>query len=82
MSNTLYACNLPFKISDEELKSHFATAGKVIALEHVHARDSGRSNGCGFIEMKDSSAARNAVARLHGSELDGRKINVTIARPI
>ena len=81
MSNTLYAGNLPFKISDDDLKTHFASAGKVTGVTHVRDRTSDRSNGCGFIEMNDSTGASNAVAKLHGSELSGRTITVTLARP-
>ena len=81
MSNTLYAGNLPFKVLDDDLKAHFTSAGKVTGVTHVRDRTSGRSNGCGFIEMNDTTGASNAVAKLHGSELSGRTITVALARP-
>ena len=81
MSNTLYAGNLPFKISDDDLKAHFTSVGKVTGVTHVRDRTSDRSNGCGFIEMNDNTGASNAVAKLHGSELSGRIITVALARP-
>jgi len=81
MSSTLYAGNLPFKISDNDLKAHFNSAGKVIEVTHVRDRASGRSNGCGFIEVEDLASANNAVEKLNGSELEGRTITVALARP-
>jgi RNA recognition motif-containing protein len=82
MNNTLYVGNLPFKISDENLRAHFNSAGKVIEVTHVRDRASGRSNGCGFIEMEDITSTNNAVEKLNGSELEGRTITVALARPI
>ena len=81
MSNTLYVGNLPFKITNDELKSHFSSAGKIREVTHVRDRVSGRSNGCGFIEMSNSSEANIAIEKLHGSELEGRIITVALARP-
>ena len=45
--HTLYVGNLPFKISDEELAAHFASAGEVVEVTHVRERGSDRSNGVG-----------------------------------
>ena len=81
MANTLYVGNLPFKISDEELAAHFASAGEVLKVTHVRERGSDRSNGCGFIEMADGAGAAQAVSTLDGSELAGRTLTVGLARP-
>jgi RNA recognition motif-containing protein len=42
---------------------------------------SGRSKGFGFVEMASDAEAADAVSKLNGSELDGRKIVVSEARP-
>ena len=81
MSNILYVGNLPFKISNEELKCHFSSAGEIKEVTHVRDRVSGRSYGCGFIEMSNSSETNIAIENLHGSELEGRIITVALARP-
>mgnify|MGYP001292759926 FL=1 len=78
---TLYVGNLPFRISDEDLAAHFAAAGEVVSVTHVKQRDSGRSAGCGFVEMAGSDAAAAAVEQLDGAELDGRALRVCRARP-
>ena len=81
MGNTLFAGNLPFKISDEQLSEHFAAAGKVLEVTHIRQRNSGRSSGCGFVEMANADAAQAAQATLNGVELDGRELKVCLARP-
>jgi RNA recognition motif-containing protein len=45
-------------------------------------RATGRSKGFGFVEMATEEEAANAVATLNGSDLDGRTINVSEARPM
>ena len=64
------------QISDEELAAHFAAAGEVVEVTHVRERGSDRSNGCGFIEMADTTGAEKAVVSLDGSELAGRTLTV------
>lgn len=81
MANTLYVGNLPFKISDEDLAAHFASAGEVLEVSHIRERASNRSNGCGFIEMAHADGAQQAIATLNGSELAGRTLSVALARP-
>ena len=42
---------------------------------------SGRSKGFGFIEMATPKEAQDAIEKLNGVELEGRKIIVSEARP-
>ena len=41
----------------------------------------GRPRGFGFVTMANDADADSAVSKLNGSELDGRKIVVSEARP-
>ena len=51
-------------------------------LAHVITdRDSGRSKGFGFVEMENDDDNQKAVDQLNGKDLDGREINVSLARP-
>ena len=70
-----------FKISDEELSEHFASAGKVLEVTHIRQRNTGRSSGFGFVEMASSTDSHKAVEILNGSELEGRPLAVCLARP-
>jgi len=81
MANTLFVGNLPFKISDEQLSEYFASAGEVLAVTHIRQRKSGRSSGCGFVEMVSSADSHKAVEILNGIELEGRPLAVCLARP-
>ena len=81
MANTLFVGNLPFKISDEQLSEHFASAGEVLAVTHIRQRKSDRSSGCGFVEMVSSTGSHKAVEMLNGTELGGRPLAVCLARP-
>ena len=81
MANTLFVGNLPFKISDEQLSEHFASAGEVLAVTHIRQRKSGHSSGCGFVEMVSSTGSHKAVEMLNGTELGGRPLAVCLARP-
>ena len=81
MANTLFVGNLPFKISDEQLSEHFASAGKVLEVTHIRQHNTGRSSGFGFVEMARSTDSHKAVEMLNGSELEGRPLAVCRARP-
>jgi hypothetical protein len=77
----LFVGGLPFQTTDAELEEVFGRFGRVESATVVRDRDSGRSKGFGFVEIpvRDESAA--AEAGLNGTEIDGRKISVAVARP-
>jgi RNA recognition motif-containing protein len=77
----LYVGNLPFKVTDEALAEHFATAGEVAEVHHVRQSETDRSQGCGFITMANDTAAAQAVETLNGQEFEGRELSVCHARP-
>ncbi len=76
----MYVSNLGFQVTDEELKSLFAKFGEVTSAKVVMDRETGKSRGFGFVEMADK-AAEEAMKDLDGTQLDGRSISVTKARP-
>jgi len=44
-------------------------------------RDTGRSKGFGFVEMKSDQEAQAAIAALNGQDSGGRALTVNEARP-
>ena len=76
----MYVSNLGFQVNDEELKTLFNKFGEVTSAKVVMDRETGRSRGFGFVEMADS-AAEEAMKSLDGTQVDGRAISVTKARP-
>lgn len=81
MNKRLYVKNLPFSVDDHRLQEKFAEIGQVDSAKVITNRDSGRSQGYGFVEMNKPEDAEKAVSQLNGQDFDGRSISVDFARP-
>jgi RNA recognition motif-containing protein len=81
MAVKLFVGSLSFSTTSERLREAFARIGTVESASVVTDRDTGRSRGFGFVEMSTSEEANDAVSRLNGTDLDGRRIKVEIAKP-
>ncbi len=81
MAMKLYIGGLAWATTDETLKAYFSQLGEVASARIVMERDTGRSRGFGFVEYADDAAGHEAIAKLNGTELDGRAISVSEARP-
>ena len=79
MSKRLYAGNLSYSTVAETLTSLFSQFGGVVSAEIIADRDTGQSKGFGFVEMEDTADTDQAIAKLSGKEVDGRKIRVNYA---
>lgn len=81
MSQNLFIGSLAYATTDDSLKAFFETIGEVSSARVVTDRDTGRSKGFGFVEFADEANNQKAIDDLNGKELDGRAINVNLARP-
>jgi len=77
----LYVGNLPYRITEDQLRETFEEFGKVSSCTIIKDKVTGQSKGFGFLEMPESSEAQAAIGGLNGRDLMGRKINVNEARP-
>ena len=77
----LYAGNLSYKLTEDELKSAFAAFGKVESATIISDKRTGSSKGFGFVEMPDKAEAEKAIKELNGKDFGGRAIVVNEARP-
>ena len=77
----LFVGSLAYATTDDTLKEFFEAIGPVASARVITDRDSGRSKGFGFVEFEDTANNQKAVDELNGKELDGRAINVSLARP-
>jgi RNA recognition motif-containing protein len=77
----IYAGNLSYNVSDEDLRAAFAQFGTVDSADVISDRSTGRSKGFGFVEMSDPAEAKAAIEGLNGKDMDGRSLNVNEARP-
>ena len=78
MAKKLYVGNLPFTITEDELREAFAKHGKVESVNVITDRETGRPRGFGFVEMEDA-AADAALQAMNGVELGGRALRVNEA---
>ena len=81
MAAKLFVSSLPFATTSDQLREMFAKAGQVVEANVVTDKMTGRSRGFGFVEMASDEDAKKAISQLNGSEIDGRKIFVSEARP-
>jgi cold-inducible RNA-binding protein len=77
----IYVGNLPYTITEEELRSAFERYGNVSSAKIVIDRETGRSKGFGFVEMPDEEEAEAAVKAMDGAPLNGRPARVNPAKP-
>jgi RNA recognition motif-containing protein len=77
----LYLGNLPFRVSEDEIRDLFSEFGEVTSVKLVSDRDTGRPKGFGFVEMSDQDGGQKAIAELDGKEYQGRALRVNEARP-
>lgn len=77
----LFIGSLAYATNDDSLKAHFEQIGPVSSARVITDRETGRSKGFGFVEFENDADNQKAVDQLNGKELDGRTINVSLARP-
>lgn len=77
----IYVGNLPYQITEDELRTAFEEYGEVASVKIVIDRETGRSKGFAFIEMNDNAQGGSAIEELDGAELLGRTLRVNEARP-
>ena len=76
----IYVGNLPYSVKEDELREIFENYGKVVSINLIRDRFSGRSKGFAFIEMSDEEG-KKAIEAIDGTHIDGREIRVNVARP-
>jgi RNA recognition motif-containing protein len=76
---TIYVGNIPWTITEDQLKEYFSAHGQVLSARIITERASGRSKGYGFVEVPEEDAEK--IIELNGTEYDGRKLVVNEAKP-
>lgn len=77
----LYVGNLAYDATEQDLRDNFAEAGEVTSLTIICDRETGQSKGFAFLEMASANEAAVAIEMLHGREIHGRPIRVSVAKP-
>jgi RNA recognition motif-containing protein len=81
MGKKLYVGNLPYSVTEEQLRELFSQAGEIADCAVITDRYTGQSKGFAFVEMATDEAASDAISRFDGYTFDTRQIVVNEARP-
>ncbi len=78
---SIHVGNLSFDATEEDIRQAFAKYGEVASVNVITDRESGRSRGFAFVEMPDGAEAKEAIEKVNLTEIAGRSITVSEARP-
>ncbi|XP_034941516.1 RNA binding protein fox-1 homolog 2 [Chelonus insularis] len=73
----LHVSNIPFRFRDPDLRAMFGQYGPILDVEIIFNERG--SKGFGFVTFANSAHADQARERLHGTVVEGRKIEVNNA---
>ncbi|EFP87164.1 hypothetical protein PGT21_010642 [Puccinia graminis f. sp. tritici] len=79
LGRKVFVGNLSFATKDEQLRDVFQTHGQISDVQIIYRGT--RSLGYGFVTFATCEEAEKAVAATDKTEIDGRAINVEIAKP-
>lgn len=80
MSVRLFVGNLPYDVTEAELKTLFTEGGAAPSVRIPIDRDTGKPRGFAFVEFADRGQADEAIRRLNGQLFKGRPLSVNEAR--
>ncbi len=80
MAKKLFVGGLSWDTTDESLRKVFALYGEVTEAKVITDRATGRSRGFGFVTFARDEDAKTAIAKIHGTSLDGRTVTVNEAQ--
>ncbi|MCA8971502.1 MAG: hypothetical protein KDC95_17045 [Planctomycetes bacterium] len=81
MSFRIFAGNLAFQVTDEDLREAFSKFGQVVFARVILDRDTGKSRGFGFVEIDGDENGKRAIEGLDGQDLKGRSLRLREAEP-
>nr|VFK27549.1 MAG: RNA recognition motif. (a.k.a. RRM, RBD, or RNP domain) [Candidatus Kentron sp. MB]VFK32766.1 MAG: RNA recognition motif. (a.k.a. RRM, RBD, or RNP domain) [Candidatus Kentron sp. MB]VFK74349.1 MAG: RNA recognition motif. (a.k.a. RRM, RBD, or RNP domain) [Candidatus Kentron sp. MB] len=77
----IYVGNLPYGVTEDELREVFSEHGEVESANVITDRFSGQSKGFGFVVMPQDDEANAAIKALNETQIKGRPIRVNQAKP-
>jgi RNA recognition motif-containing protein len=73
-TKSLYVGNLPYEVTEDDLRELFAEFGPVEGVRVIEGK------GFGFVDIPEENAAQ-AITAVNGREVRGRAVRVDEARP-
>lgn len=77
--NKLFIGNLPWKVSEEDLRPLFEEHGEVTDVKVVLDNYTGKSRGFAFVVMATPQDAQKAIENLDKTSFMGRELRVSLA---
>ena len=77
----IFVGNLSFGATENGIRAAFESYGAVDRVNLITDRDTGQAKGFAFVEMANNDEGDRAIDELNGTDLDGRAMNVSEARP-
>ena len=81
MNTKMYVGNLPYEVTELELRELFSEHGQVNEVAVPTDRETGRARGFAFVTMNDKESMDAAIGALDGQPFNGRDLKVNEARP-
>lgn len=82
MGTRIYVGNLSFSLGQDDITRHMQSFGaKVVKVDIVTDRDTGKSKGFGFVDVTEDTDMRRVIEQANGTSLGGRTLTVNEARP-
>ncbi len=78
MAKTIYVGNLPFNVTEDDVRDLFAQFGEVTSVKFIKDRETGRFRGFGFVIM--NAGVDEAIRELDNKEFGGRALRVNEAK--
>ncbi|MBN2651136.1 MAG: RNA-binding protein [Spirochaetales bacterium] len=80
MENKIYAGNLNFSVTEDELADAFAEFGNVNSVNIIYDKFTNQSKGFAFVEMENEEDAAAAINGLNGRSIKNRELKVSLAK--
>ncbi|MBI2012202.1 RNA-binding protein [Candidatus Daviesbacteria bacterium] len=77
----LFVGGLMYSKTSQDLKTMFEAFGAVLSAQVIMDKYTNQSKGFGFVEMANDGEAQAAIKALDGSDHEGRRLGVSVAKP-
>lgn len=76
----IYVGNLSYSVTADQMNDFFTQFGEIVEVKLISDRETGRSKGFAFITFTSQQSADKAVEEADGTEFEGRRLKVNIAK--
>ena len=81
MNTKLYVGNLPFDLTETDLREMISPLGPVNEINVIMDKLTGKARGFAFVTMNTESGAKAVIENLNGKDYKGRALTVNEAKP-